>query len=73
MDYKEKSISTLISSNHLMHRDQTDNIWFSEWMWRIHIKIPWNQLNAHLRGWEKTKECQFIHVPVLIFPNQVKD
>jgi hypothetical protein len=26
MDYKEKSISTLISSNHLMHRDQTDNI-----------------------------------------------
>jgi hypothetical protein len=26
MDYKEKSISTLFSSDNLMHRDQTGNV-----------------------------------------------
>lgn len=69
---KEHVSITLCLLHHLIHWEQADNIWFPEWIWRFHIKIPWNQLNTHLikgerRGKGGRANCQWcsIHLPFI--------
>ena len=58
-------------NNHLVHWYQADNIWFFEWMFRIHIKIPWDQFNAHLEKingiQKKRKKC--VSFRLILLPN----
>lgn len=53
-------------SRHLMHWDQADYIWFSEWMCRSHIIIPWNQFDTHLKEKSERENKRQVKYQLLI-------